>query len=47
LDYEALRMQLIPSDNILIYHYQKFGLSKLKGAQSVWPAGEDEEESLI
>ncbi|MCS3732250.1 SIR2 family protein [Mucilaginibacter dorajii] len=47
LDYEALRMQLIPSDDILIYHYKKFGLSKLKGAQSVWPLGEDDEEPLI
>lgn len=47
LDYGELRMQLIPSDDILIYHYKKFGLSKLEGAQSVWPAGEDDEESLI
>ncbi|TFF37713.1 SIR2 family NAD-dependent protein deacylase [Mucilaginibacter psychrotolerans] len=48
LDFQALRMQLIPSDHIVIYHYQKFGLQKLAGAQSIWPeTGDEGEEDLI
>jgi hypothetical protein len=37
LNFEELRLKLVPIDDVLVYHYQKFGLWEFKGSQTLWP----------
>lgn len=36
LDFEKQRMKLMPIDNLIIFHYKKFGLWKIPNSQTLW-----------